>query len=131
MQPEHKIIIVEDDDSIRQMYDYKLQNCGFKVYTAKNGLEGLSKSEEIKPDLILLDLMMPEMNGDEMLAKLRETEWGAVIRVVILTNLSKNEAPHSLRFLNVDRYVVKAHSTPSEVTSIVSEILGKRPTVAL
>lgn len=131
MQTNHKIIIVEDDDSIRQMYDFKLKNHGFDVYVAKDGLEGLDKSQEIKPDLILLDLMMPGMNGDEMLAKLRETEWGASIRVVVLTNLSKNEAPHALRFLNVDRYIVKAHSTPSEVTDVVVEILGKRPARAV
>jgi DNA-binding response OmpR family regulator len=126
MQSNHTVIVIEDDESIREMYKYKLSNHGYTVHCAKNGIEGLIKSEETMPDLILLDLMMPEMSGDEMLAKLRETDWGARIRVVILTNLSKNEAPHSLRFLNVDRYIVKAHSTPTEVTDIVNEILGKK-----
>ena len=126
MQPARKIIVIEDDESIRQMYSYKLKSCGYSVSVAENGLIGLERTEEIKPDLILLDLMMPEMNGDEMLQKLRETTWGANIRVIILTNISRSEAPHSLRLLNVDRYIVKAHSTPSQVIDTVQEILGKQ-----
>jgi CheY-like chemotaxis protein len=66
---------------------------------------------------------MPEMNGDEMLTRLREREWGGNIRVIVLTNISKDEAPATLRFLNVDRYVVKAHHTPAQVLEIVREVL--------
>ena len=121
-----KIAVVEDDEPIREMYKFKLENSGYKVCTAKNGKLGLEVVQEEKPDLILLDIMMPEMNGDIMLQKLRETDWGADIRVVVLTNLSKDEAPHTLRFLNVDRYVVKAHHTPAQVIEIVKEVLGKR-----
>ncbi len=81
-----------------------------------------SKTEQ--PDLLLLDIRMPGMSGDELLAKMRSTEWGADIRVIILTNLSRDEAPSSLRFLGVDRYVVKAHHTPSQVVDIVREVLA-------
>jgi DNA-binding NarL/FixJ family response regulator len=66
---------------------------------------------------------MPEMNGDEMLIKLREHEWGADMRVIILTNISRDEAPSVLRFLYVDRYIVKAHYTPSQVIETVEEVL--------
>jgi hypothetical protein len=59
-----------------------------------------------------------------MLEKLRATDWGSSIRVIILTNLSKDEAPHKLRFLNVDRYIVKAHFTPAQVLSTINEVLG-------
>lgn len=59
-----------------------------------------------------------------MLTKLRKEAWGANVRVIILTNISKNEAPSELRFLNVDRYIVKAHTTPSEVVKCIEEILG-------
>lgn len=120
-----KILIIEDDTAICNMYQFKLEHQGFKVECAENGVIGLEKSKELKPDLILLDLMMPEMSGDEMLEKLRQTDWGARIRVVILTNLSKSEAPSSLRFLNVDRYIVKAHQTPSQVVEIVEEVLSR------
>lgn len=117
------IAIVEDEHAIAEMYRLKLQTHGYQVQTARNGQEGLALAERHRPELILLDLRMPVMNGDEMLARLRATEWGSNIRVIILTNISKNEAPMGLRLLHVDRYIVKAHYTPSQVASIVDEVL--------
>jgi len=121
MQP--KIAIIEDELAIARMYEFKLQKDGYEVRCAYNGEEGLQLAEEFHPDLILLDLRMPVMSGDEMLAKLRAADWGSSIRVVILTNISKDEAPASLRLLRVDRYIVKAHYTPAQVVKIVDEIL--------
>ncbi len=68
--------------------------------------------------------MMPIMTGDEMLVKMRSSEWGSHIRVIILTNISRDEAPSKLRLLNVDRYIVKAHTTPSQLANTVSELLS-------
>jgi len=68
---------------------------------------------------------MPKINGDEMLRKIREEDWGASIRVIILSNSSKAEAPSNLRFLSVERYVVKAHHTPAQVIAVVREVLGE------
>ncbi len=110
------------------MYKMKLEREGFAVAVAANGFEGLAVAERFKPDLILLDLRMPGMGGDEMLARLRNTEWGGGIHVVILTNISKNEAPQALRFLHVDRYIVKAQHTPSQVVLMAKEVLGIKPT---
>jgi DNA-binding response OmpR family regulator len=121
-----KIAVVEDDPSIREMYLLKLGLSGFTVEGAANGVEGLALAETFRPDLILLDLLMPEMNGDEMLQQLRSQEWGADMRVVVLTNISRNEAPPVLRFLGVDRYIVKAHYTPTQVVEIVKEVLHLR-----
>lgn len=118
-----KIVVVEDEPAICAMYKMKLESSGFDVATAFNGKEGLEIIKRHKPELILLDIRMPVMTGDEMLEKLRETEWGADIRVVILTNISRDEAPHNLRFLDVERYIVKAHYTPSQVVDIVRDIL--------
>lgn len=59
-----------------------------------------------------------------MLLKMRESEWGSESRVIILTNISKSEAPHSLRFLHVDRYIVKVHTTPAQVVETVKEVLA-------
>ncbi|MDB5181860.1 MAG: hypothetical protein JWP13_623 [Candidatus Saccharibacteria bacterium] len=120
----HKILIVEDDDAIRNLYTMKLQREGFTTAEACNGSHGLKEAKTFAPDLILLDLRMPVMSGDEMLIRLRETDWGSSMRVVILTNISKSEAPHSLRFLRVDRYVVKVHHTPTQVVEMVKEILS-------
>ena len=118
-----KIMIVEDEASIRNMYRAKLSLEGFDVSTAADGREGFKAAKDLLPDLILLDLRMPHMTGDEMLAKLRATEWGSSIRVMILTNLSRDEAPSALRYLGVDRYIVKAHYTPAQVVDIVREVL--------
>ena len=118
-----KISIVEDNESIRSMYRTKLELDGFTVDIASNGIDGLQLAENFKPDLILLDLRMPELNGDEMLVRLRATDWGCDIRIIILTNVSRDEAPHILRFLSVDRYIVKAHYTPSQVVEVVKQVL--------
>lgn len=119
-----KVAVIEDELSICEMYQMKLKNADYEVKSAQNGQDGLILAENFKPQLILLDLKMPIMNGDEMLAKLRQTDWGAKIRVIILTNISRDEAPRNLQFLNVDRYIVKAHYTPSQVLEIVNEILS-------
>lgn len=119
-----KILIVEDDVQIRQIYEFKLQNSGYSVELAHDGESGIEAAERFTPDLILLDLRMPVMNGDEMLERLRAEQWGADIRVIILTNISRDEAPRSLGFLGVDRYIVKAHHTPTQVVAIVREVLA-------
>lgn len=117
------IAVVEDEAPIQLMYKMKLEREGFRVATASNGREGLEVAKELHPALMLLDLRMPSMSGDAMLERMRATEWGKDIRVVILTNISKDEAPAVLRLLNVDRYVVKAHCTPTQVVEIVREVL--------
>lgn len=119
-----KIAVIEDDLPIANMYKLKLSSCGYDTSVAHDGAAGLELCKELLPDLILLDLRMPIMTGDEMLEKLRSEDWGSSIRVIILTNISKDEAPSRLRMLNVDRYIVKAHHTPTQVVDIVREILG-------
>jgi DNA-binding response OmpR family regulator len=121
-----KIAIIDDEPAITNMYKMRLETAGYEVRTALNGKEGLELIREFQPTLVLLDLRMPVMGGDEMLEKLRAIDWGSKIRVIILTNISKDEAPANLRFLNVDRYIVKAHHTPHQITEIINEVLGKR-----
>ena len=120
----HKIAVIEDDRDLQYLYKLKLQMAGFDVATANNGQEGLEVIKTFQPDLILLDLLMPVMNGTDMLMQARAHEWGSDMRVVVLTNISKDEAPQGLRFLHVDRYAVKAHHTPNQVIEIIREILG-------
>ncbi len=118
-----KILLVEDEASIREMYTFKLKAHGYDMRVTENGKDGLKIAEEWQPDIILLDLNMPRMSGDKMLEILRGTEWGSKIRVIILTNISKSEAPSKLRFLDVDRYIVKAHTTPSQIIKHIEETL--------
>jgi two-component system sensor histidine kinase/response regulator len=119
-----KVAIIEDDQAISQMYRIKFEAEGFEVETAENGKLGLELAEKMRPDIILLDLMMPEMNGDEMLQKLRATNWGKHIKVIILTNVGEQEAPEALDKLDVRRFIVKAEMTPRQVAEMVKQELA-------
>jgi DNA-binding response OmpR family regulator len=114
-----KIAIVEDDIAIAQMYRMKFEAEGYVVEVAHNGKLGLELAESIKPDIILLDLMMPEMTGDEMLKELRAKPWGKKIKVVILTNMGEQEVPDVVKTLDVSAYIVKAEMTPRQVFELI------------
>jgi CheY-like chemotaxis protein len=105
--PVAKVVVVEDDRDLQFLYKTKLEREGFD------------------PHVVLLDLLMPNMGGAEMLAHLRARASGGAVRVIVLTNISKDEAPQALRFLRVDRYIVKAHHTPAQVVDIVHDVLGR------
>ncbi len=119
-----KVAIIEDDIAISQMYRLKFESEGYEVQTADNGLLGLELIEVFKPDIILLDLMMPEMTGDEMLAELRKKPFGKNITVIVLTNMGEEEAPKSLKELNVHSFIVKAEMTPRQVAERVKLALA-------
>lgn len=118
-----KVAIIEDDSAISQMYRIKFEAEGYEVETAENGKLGLELAEKMRPDIILLDLMMPEMAGDEMLQKLRKTDWGKDVRVIILTNMGEQEAPPVLKELGVKRFILKAEMTPRQVAEMVKSEL--------
>jgi DNA-binding response OmpR family regulator len=120
-----KIAIIEDDQAISQMYRIKFEAEGYEVETAENGALGLELAEQMRPDIILLDLMMPEMPGDAMLKKMRATDWGKNIKVIILTNMGEQEAPEIIKELDVRRFIVKAEMTPRQVAEMVkAELAG-------
>ncbi|MEK7626414.1 MAG: response regulator [Patescibacteria group bacterium] len=119
-----KIAIVEDDQTISQMYRVKFESEGFIVEVANGGVLGLEMVEEMKPDILLLDLMMPDMNGDEMLTKMRQEPWGKKIKVIILTNMGEQEAPPSIKGLDVLDFIVKAEMTPRQVAERVKQKLA-------
>lgn len=119
-----RIAIVEDDQAISQMYRIKFEAEGFEVETAENGKLGLELAEKLQPDIILLDLMMPEMTGDEMLKKMRATPWGKNIKVVILTNVGEQEIPEEVKKLGVSAVILKADMTPRQVAELVKQQLS-------
>ena len=119
-----KIAIVEDDQAISQMYRFKFEAEGYEVETAENGKLGLELAEKMKPDIVLLDLMMPEMNGDEMLEKMRGKVWGKKVKVVILTNKGEQEIPDKVRKMNVSAVILKADMTPRQVAELVKQKLA-------
>jgi DNA-binding response OmpR family regulator len=119
-----KIAIIEDDMAISQMYRFKFEAEGYDVQTAENGKLGLELSESMMPDIILLDLMMPEMTGDEMLVRLRATPWGKDIKVIILTNMGEQEIPPAVKELGVSAVILKADMTPRQVAELVKKQLA-------
>lgn len=119
-----KIAIIEDDPAISQMYRMKFEADGFDVQLANDGLKGVAMVEEFQPDMILLDVQMPEMTGDEVLKQIRDAPWGKYIPVIVLTNLGEEEAPKTIRSLGIHSYIVKAELTPRQVVQRVKEALA-------
>jgi DNA-binding response OmpR family regulator len=119
-----KIAIVEDDPVISQMYRMKFEADGFDVQLANNGKRGVALVEAFIPDMILMDLQMPEMGGAEALGLIRQSDWGKNIPVIILTNLGEEEAPKEIRSLGIHSYIVKADLTPRQVVQRVKEALA-------
>ncbi|HVC36016.1 MAG TPA: response regulator [Candidatus Dormibacteraeota bacterium] len=119
-----KIAIIEDDQTISQMYRFKFESEGYKVETAENGKLGLELAEEMQPDIILLDLMMPEMTGDQMLKELRKKPWGKSAKVIILTNMGEQEIPAEVKALGVNAVILKADMTPRQVAELVKKQLS-------
>lgn len=123
-KPTHKIAIIEDDLAISQMYRFKFEAEGYTVNTAENGKLGLELIGQMRPDIVLLDIMMPEMTGDEMLTRLRQEPWGRDIKVIILTNKGEQEIPESIKALNVSAVVLKSDMTPRQVAELVNKQLA-------
>ncbi|MGB4967842.1 MAG: response regulator [Candidatus Saccharimonadales bacterium] len=122
-----KIAIIEDDLAISTMYRMKFEAEGYIVETASNGKLGVQLVNEMKPDIILLDLMMPEMNGADALVLIRKMEGSKNTPVIILTNMGEEEAPEVLiKTLGVRRFIVKAEMTPRQVAETVKAELVTR-----
>lgn len=120
-----KIAIIEDDAAISQMYRIKFEAEDYEVETAENGKLGLELAKEMQPDIILLDLMMPIMTGEEMLVRLRKTDWGKKIKVIVLTNRGEQEIPPEVKELGVDAIILKAAMTPRQVAELVKTKLSE------
>lgn len=118
------VAIIEDDIALADMYKLKLEASGLKVMVAYDGKKGLDMITDKKVDLVLLDLMLPEMTGGEVLANFRKTPNGESTKVIVLTNISEYEAPDDLYKLGILRYMVKANYTPSQVVVVVQEALN-------
>jgi len=118
-----KILIVEDDFFVRDLYGRELTREGFEVETAADGPEGLSKIGEVKPDLILLDIMLPKMSGLDVLKKLKEKEETKNVPVVLLTNLGQDTVIREGFSLGAIGYLIKAAYTPTQIIEEVKRFL--------
>ncbi len=125
-----KILIVDDEQAILDMYKTTFERAGFDVQTADNGKQGYGLAKSFAPQVLLLDLSLADleeeggMSGEELLQELRVQEWGKDMKVIILTNTDRDNAPDSLTNLNISRYIVKVDETPNQVVELVQEVLG-------
>lgn len=120
-----KIAIIEDDSAIHQMYRMKFESEGFDVQLAGDGRAGVELVKTFRPDLVLLDMQMPEVDGLSALQQIRSHDWGKHVPVIILTNLGEEESPKELKSLGISGYIVKAELTPRQVVARVKEVLAK------
>ncbi|MBD3208044.1 MAG: response regulator [Candidatus Nealsonbacteria bacterium] len=119
-----KILIIEDDRFLRELISKKLTDEGYDISQAVNGEEGIKKAKEVKPDLILLDLILPSMDGFEVLSRIKKDEGVASIPVIILSNLGQKEEVERGLDLGATDYMIKAHFTPGEIIEKIKNVLG-------
>ena len=118
------IAIIEDDLAIVEMYRTKFEKEGYVVETAGDGKTGMQLIQDVKPDIVLLDLMMPEVTGFDVLTELRRSASGHPFKVIVLTNMGDTETATRVYKMAADDFIVKAESTPSQVLERVETLLS-------
>lgn len=118
-----KVVIVEDNTSLADIYKTRLELIGYQCFTAYDGQEALAMIQRELPDLVLLDLMVPKIAGDQILVTMRSSEWGKNIKVLIVSNLNEADAPAGLRAQGIEGYAVKANLSNDALDRLVDRIL--------
>jgi len=118
MKAKKKVLAIDDENDILLIIKSALHEEGYDVVTANNGYDGLALAEDASPDLIILDILMPEMDGFEVLQQLRENEKTARIPIVILTGMSSKDKIREALNKGIDYYIVK----PFEYQDLVSKV---------
>lgn len=120
-----KILIVEDNPALADIYKTRMELVGYITFVAHEGNEALALIEKERPSLVLLDLMVPGVAGDQILQRMRASEWGKDIKVLIISNLNEEQAPAGLRDNGIEGYAVKANLTDDQLDQMVNKILSK------
>lgn len=118
-----KIVIVEDNASLAEIYQTRMEILGYEVKVAYDGVAALNLIKEELPDLVLLDLMVPKIAGDQILETMRKSDWGRDIPVFIISNLNESDAPSGLRGMGIEGYAVKANLSNDQLDELVDKIL--------
>lgn len=124
MQNNKKILLVEDDSALAQVYQSRLELEGFEVKHVANGEDALSSAVAFRPDLVVLDAMMPKINGFDVLDILRNTPETTNVRVIMLTALSQVKDKERAEQLGADDYLVKSQVVISDVVARIKHHLG-------
>jgi DNA-binding response OmpR family regulator len=120
---EKRILIVEDEPDIREAMAEAITQAGFLVSVAENGAVGLRVALSEQPDLILLDIVMPVMDGHTFLEKLRDNPWGQHVKVIMLTSMDDVRNIATAHTSTIDDYIIKAHSSLDEIVNKVKMVL--------
>jgi CheY-like chemotaxis protein len=126
MNDKKKILVVDDDEGLRTVLVDKLNISGFEAVFAADGEEGLEKALKWHPDAILLDVIMPKMDGFEMLGKLRDDEWGKRAKVIMLTVLENADSVAKAVEGTAQGYLIKTQHSLDDVVAYVKEVLNKK-----
>lgn len=126
MAEKQTVLLVEDDEMLHSMYIQKFTREGYEVLSGYNGAEGVQLAAEHKPDIILLDIIMPKMDGFAALKKIKKDPTTAEIPVILLTNLGQEEDIRKGKELGAADYFIKANHTPQEVVDKVKEVIGTK-----
>ena len=118
-----KVVIVEDNASLNDIYKTRLEMLGYQCFSAYDGEQALSVIETELPNLVLLDLMVPKIAGDQILATMRAHPWGRDIKVLVISNLNEADAPAGLREHGIVGYAVKANLSNDDIDKLVDDIL--------
>jgi DNA-binding response OmpR family regulator len=118
-----KIVIVEDNVALADIYKIRLEMIGYICSVAYDGQAALELIERERPSLVLLDLMVPKIAGDQILERMRASEWGKDIKVLIISNLNEADAPAGLREKGIEGYAVKANLSDDQLDQLVDKIL--------
>ena len=121
-----KILIIDDEKGILRIYSDKLQASGYEALTSENGDDGIKKAIAEQPDLILLDIIMPKINGLDVLKSLKLNDSTKAIPIVLLTNLPEEMSADKARELGATDYLVKAEHDPSEIIERIKQILATK-----
>ena len=118
-----KILVVEDEKALNEAYDLILSNEGYEVFVAHDGEDALKKTEKFEPDIILLDLRMPRVDGIEFLRRYKLTEKHPKVKVIVFSNLDAQEDIDTAYTLGAQRYILKAWASPKELVKLVEDTL--------
>ena len=120
-----KVLIIDDEQELLKMYEQAFSNTGFTSILAENGEVGIKKAKDQKPDVILLDIIMPKMNGLDVLAEIKKDPEIKEIPVILLTNLPEECSGEKSKELGAAGYLVKAENEPDQVVESVKKIIKK------
>jgi len=129
-----KIVIVEDKANLAEIYKTRLELLGYTCFVAYDGIDALALIQKELPDLVLLDLMVPKIAGDQILEIMRKSDWGKNIKVYIISNLNEADAPVGLREQGIEGYAVKANLSNDQLDQLVDAILkpaGQKEDISL